>query len=93
MTARTKVARCQSCRWWERSNNFRAIGRDWGLCHLWGGKSGARLPNGDGFIDFSFGHEPRGSDTCEHHNADPVHKQNIQRGGEMPQIKCEGELP
>jgi hypothetical protein len=51
------------------------------------------LPNGLGFIDFSFGHEPRGSDTCEHHNADPVHKQNIQRGGEMPQIKCEGELP
>jgi hypothetical protein len=33
------------------------------------------------------------AERCEHHNADPVHKQNIQRGGEMPQIKCEGELP
>ena len=84
--------RCQSCRWWERSNNFSAIGRDWGLCHLWGGKSGAAIENGNGFIDYSFGHEPRGADTCEHHNADPAHKQNIQRGGEMPVIKCEGLL-
>ena len=87
------TARCQSCRWWDRSNNFRAIGRDWGLCHMWGGNVGKRLPGGYGFIDGSFGHEPRGSDTCLHHNAKPEHKDDIQRGGEMPQLKCEGELP
>ena len=88
---RARVARCSSCRWWDRSNNFRAKDRDWGLCHLWGGTSGHRMLNS--FIDYSYGHEPRGSDTCAHHNASPEHKDGIQSGGDMPQIKCEGELP
>ena len=88
MKVRTKVPRCQSCRWWERSNNFRAIGRDWGLCHLWGGKSGHRI--GNCFIDYSYGHEPSGSDTCDHHNADPNSRDSILLDGNMPPIKCEG---
>ena len=89
--ARNKVGRCQSCRWWERSNNFRAIGRDWGLCHFWGGKSGRRIPGG--FIDYSFGHEPRGCDTCSHHNADPATKADTIMSGDMPVMKCEGDAP
>ncbi len=88
---RKKVPRCQSCRWWDRSNNYSAIGRDWGLCHLWGGKSGRRL--GNGFIDYTYGHEPRGADTCTHHNADPEHKDAILLGGYMPVLKFGGELP
>jgi hypothetical protein len=82
--------RCQSCRWWERSNNFRAADRDWGLCHFWGGKSGRRILGG--FIDYSFGHEPRGSDTCEWHNADPEKKPEAIAIGTMPDFKCEGDL-
>jgi hypothetical protein len=89
---RRMTRRCQSCRWWDRSNNFRAIGRDWGLCHLWGGKTGRRMLNGIGFIDYSFGHEPLGADTCEHHNADPAQKASIQISGKMPPLKLEGEL-
>lgn len=85
--------RCQSCRWWDRSNNFRAIGRDWGLCHLWGGRIGRRLPNGLGFIDGTFGHEPLGGDTCDHHNAAPERKAEILSGGSMPLIKYEGAMP
>jgi hypothetical protein len=88
--SRKKTPRCQSCRWWERSNNFRAIERDWGLCHLWGGKTGRRIPGG--VIDGTFGHEPRGADTCEHHNAEPSAKDAILQAGEMPMMKSEGEL-
>ena len=88
--AKVKVARCKSCRWWDRSNNFRAIDRDWGLCHLWGGTTGHRIPGG--FIDYSFGHEPRGSDTCAHHNASPETKAEIHMTGAMPPIKTEGEI-
>jgi len=83
--------RCSSCRWWERSNNFRAKGRDWGLCHLWGGKSGRRIPGG--WIDYSYGHEPRGDDTCEHHNCDPSNKDATIQTGTMPALKLEGEAP
>ena len=71
---------------------YRAIERDWGLCHLWGGKTGRRMLNGLGFIDYSFGHEPLGADTCEHHNADPAQKASIQISGKMPPLKLEGEL-
>jgi hypothetical protein len=81
--------RCQSCRWWERSNNFRAIGRDWGLCHFFGGTAGNRIPGG--FIDFSYGHEPRGADTCKWHNASPESRADAQ--SDAPSIKCEGETP
>ena len=88
---RSKVSRCSSCRWWDRSNNFRAKDRDWGLCHFWGGTSGSRIPGG--FIDFSFGHEPRGADTCDWHNAAPEAKATAQLDGKMPEIKLEGELP
>jgi hypothetical protein len=84
-----KAARCKSCRWWDRSNNFRAIGRDWGLCHFWGGKTGHRIPGG--FIDYSYGHEPRGDDTCNWHNATPERRKDAE--GDMPMMKCEGELP
>jgi len=90
---RAKVGRCQSCRWWERSSNFRAISRDWGLCHLWGGNSGSRLPGGFGFIDYSYGHEPRGADTCDHYNTDPKNRDEVLMDGKMPDHKCEGELP
>jgi hypothetical protein len=88
---RAKTSRCSSCRWWERSNNFRAQDRDWGLCHFWGGRSGHRILNG--FIDYSYGHEPRGSDTCDWHNADPSKKEAAHLDGKMPEMKCEGELP
>jgi len=87
---RKKTNRCQSCRWWERSNNFRAIGRDWGLCHFWGGRTGCRTPVG--FIDGTFGHEPSGMDTCDFHNADPAAKSEAQLGGKMPAMMCEGKL-
>lgn len=90
MTAK-RTNRCQSCRWWERSNNFRAISRDWGLCHFWGGRTGGRTPLG--FIDGTFGHEPTGMDTCDFHNADPVAKANAHEIGIMPEMKCGGELP
>jgi len=86
---RKKTPRCQSCRWWDRSNNFRAIERDWGLCHFWGRRSGSIISGG--FVDYSFGHEPTGGDTCEHHNADPSTKANAQISGTMPVIKLEGE--
>jgi hypothetical protein len=80
--------RCSSCRWWERSNNFVAVGRDWGLCHFFGGKVGYRIAKG--FIDATYGHEPRGSDTCDFHNSDPSLK-----GAIMPDLrpkpKCAGE--
>jgi len=82
--------RCKSCRWWERSYNFKTIDRDWGLCHFWGGKSGHGIHGG--FIDYSFGHEPRGSDTCDWHNADPDKKELAQTEGNAPAIKCEGDL-
>lgn len=91
MTARPKTSRCSSCRWWERSCNFRTIDRDWGLCHFWGGKAGHRTSLG--FIDYSFGHEPRGSDTCDWHNAKPEQKAEAQISGNMPSIKHEGEQP
>lgn len=84
------TARCQSCRWWDRSNNFRAIGRDWGLCHFWGGKAGHRTQLG--FIDYSFGHEPRGADTCDQHNAKPETREDAQIAQPMPAMKCEGEF-
>ncbi len=86
---RAKTPRCQSCRWWERSNNYAAIDRDWGLCHFWGGKSGMRIPGG--FIDYSFGHEPTGADTCDWHNANPAMKPEAHGSGNMPEIKCEGK--
>ena len=70
MTPRAKSGRCKSCRWWERSNNFRAEDRDWGLCHFWGKRVGYRIQGG-GFIDGTVGHEPRGSGTCEQYTADP----------------------
>ena len=88
---RTNSRRCQSCRWWDRSNNYRAIGRDWGLCHFWGGKTGHRIPGG--FIDYSYGHEPTGGDTCDWHNAEPTAKAEAHLSGTMPVIKCEGKLP
>lgn len=90
MTARARKMSCSSCRWWDRSNNFTPKDRDWGLCHFWGGKSGHRIPGG--FIDYSFGHEPRGADTCDWHNAEPDRKAEAQLSGTMPAIKCEGEL-
>lgn len=90
MTARAKVPRCSSCRWWERSNNFRSQDRDWGLCHFWGGRSGHRTQIG--FIDYSFGHEPRGGDTCEWHNTSPEKKGSAHLEGVMPEIKCAGDL-
>ena len=87
------TARCSSCRWWERSNNFRAIGRDWGLCHFWGGNIGFRI--GQAFIDRTVGHEPRGSDTCAWHNAEPDERLHIHQVGAMPAgkpaFKSEGE--
>lgn len=92
MTARGKVPRCSSCRWWERSNNYRAQDRDWGLCHFWGGRTGRGIP-GLGFIDGSFGHEPRGSDTCDHHNAKPEAKADAILHDNMPALKLEGETP
>lgn len=82
--------RCKSCRWWERSFNFRSADRDWGLCWFWGGRSGHRITGG--FIDYSFGHEPRGSDTCENHNAPPESKPEAHTTGTMPSLKVEGEL-
>jgi hypothetical protein len=85
-----KGGRCKSCRWWERSNNFRAADRDWGLCHFWGGRFGRRILGG--FIDGSFGHEPRGADKCEWHNAPPDAKDGAQLDGSMPTMKCEGEV-
>lgn len=90
MADRKNTKRCQSCRWWDRSNNFRAIGRDWGLCHFWGGTAGRRIPGG--FIDYSFGHEPLGCDTCEWHNSDPSKKAEAKIAGTMPEIKCEGHI-
>lgn len=81
--------RCKSCRWWDRSGNYKAADRDWGLCHFWGGKSGHAFPSG--FVDYSHGHEPRGSDTCDFHNADPALKGTI--AAELaPREKCEGVL-
>jgi hypothetical protein len=92
MTDEGKVKRkprCQSCLWWERSNNFRAVSRDWGLCHFWGGNRGFRIPGG--FVDVSYGHEPRGSDTCGFHNSDPVLRGTF--APELaPRFKCEGEF-
>lgn len=85
-----KASRCKSCRWWERSNNFRQMDRDWGLCHFWGGQTGHRIPGG--FIDYSVGHEPRGSDTCDWHNAPPEKMTEAHDYGKMPDIKCEGNL-
>lgn len=64
-------SRCKSCRWWDRSNNNRSADRDWGMCHFWGGRhAGYRI--GNGFIDFTVGHEPTGAHTCDQHNADPA---------------------
>lgn len=90
MTTRAtlRTPRCKSCRWWDRSNNFRQIDRDWGLCHFWGGHEGRRIPGG--FIDYSVGHEPRGSDTCTWHNAPPERLEDAHENGPMPAIKCEG---
>lgn len=88
---RAKQPRCSSCRWWDRSNNFRSIERDWGLCHFWGGTSGRRISGG--FIDYSYGHEPTGGDTCDRHNADPSVKADAHLSGTMPVMKCEGKLP
>ena len=86
--ARKKTGRCQSCRWWERSNNFAAEGRDWGLCHFWGKRQGARIPGG--FIDYTVGHEPRGAMTCDQHDASPVWRGHD--GLKPPTvICCEGE--
>lgn len=90
MTRAAKVPRCLSCRWWERSSNFKSEERDWGLCHLWGGRSG-HISSGMA-LDYTFGHEPRGSDTCEYHNADPVSKEPILQTGKMPILKTEGEF-
>ncbi len=86
---RAKVPRCKSCRWWERSNNFRSQDRDWGLCHMFGGRAGARM--GGGFIDFSYGHEPLGSDTCDFHNADPSIQGTVPTALH-PKHKCEGDF-
>lgn len=72
---RARTMRCMSCRWWEESCNFRAKERDWGLCHFWGGKSG---------------HEPRGCDTCNYHNAEPGQREAAWRAGAMPAIRLEG---
>ena len=88
---RAKVPRCTSCRWWERSNNFTSAQRDWGLCHFWVGKSGRRIPLG--FIDYSYGHGPRGADTYEWHKKAPERKKDARFGGKMPEMKCDGELP
>lgn len=87
---RAKTSRCKSCRWWDRSNNFKAEDRDWGLCHFWGGRTGQRMPLG--FIDYSYGHEPFGSDTCDWHNAGPEAKSKARIDGPMPALKCEGML-
>jgi hypothetical protein len=87
---RSKVPRCVSCRWWDRSNNFRSVEKDWGLCHFWGGRTGMRTPRG--FIDGTFGHEPSGADTCDWHNADPSKKAEAQLSGAMPELKCEGNI-
>lgn len=85
----SRTARCKSCRWWERSNNFRQAERDWGLCHFWGGEHfGARIPNG--FIDYTVGHEPRGADTCGFHNADPSLRGTVP-ASIAPKMKCGGE--
>jgi len=89
MTSRAKIPRCSSCRWWDRSNNFSTKDRDWGLCHFWGGKSGKKTRLG--FIDFSWGHEPRGSNTCDWHNAKPEAKEAAILEGAMPKIMMEGE--
>ena len=87
--SRKKVARCKSCRWWDRSNNFRSADRDWGLCHFWGKREGARIPNG--FIDYTVGHEPQGGMTCDQHNADPAARG--QDGLTPPAIVCCEGIP
>ena len=88
MTARVKTPRCKSCRWWERSNNFRTADRDWGLCHFWGKKAGHSIPSG--FIDYTVGHEPSGADTCNQHNSEPGLRG--QDGLKPPSIiLCEGK--
>jgi hypothetical protein len=83
----SRTGRCKSCRWWDRSNNFKAIDRDWGACHFWGKRAGFRIANG--FIDGWAGHEPRGSDTCGLHNSDPTLRE-IADVNLAPRIKTEG---
>ncbi len=87
----TKTDACARCRWWERSNNARKIAADWGLCHFWGGRSGHGVA-GIGFIDYSYGHEPRGGDTCGAFNADPTLRGTIPKAL-SPKPKCEGVYP
>ena len=86
-----RTPRCKSCRYWERSYNFRAEDRDWGLCHFWGKQSGYHAAGV--FMDFWDGHEPRGSDTCGWHNADPVVRDQARSSptAERPAWKTEGE--
>lgn len=88
---RKHTPRCKSCRWWERSGNFSAIDRDWGRCHFWGGRHvGVRIRND--FIDATVGHEPRGSNTCDHHDADPSLREAV--AAELaPPLLTEGTAP
>ena len=81
--------RCKSCRWWERSFNFKTYERDWGLCHFWGRRAGANV--GNAFIDFTVGHEPRGCCYCGFHNADPSLLGQIPKDL-APKMMAEGEF-
>jgi len=88
---RAKTPRCKSCRWWDRSNNYRAMDRDWGICHFWGGRHvGARIHGG--FIDMTVGHEPRGSNTCDWHDADPSLRGTVP-AVLAPPLLTEGDTP
>lgn len=80
---------------WRRDNPDAVIvarPSKWGLCHFWGKRAGYLAAGVS--MDFWDGHEqPRGSDTCGWHNADPVVRDQVRSSptADRPAWKTEGE--